>query len=160
MKPKMSLDVWLHCSYAVSKSDRSIYPWSSATYRWLFTSVAEANATFRKFLNSFRERRSNPSAMFAITETAARCIWLLRPKSLANVGRLVNEYTRFVSSLACCQALISSNRSIFMGALYQISSTLALRTGNFALGTSYFELRTSNFELRTSHFALRTVYHE
>ena len=126
MKPKMRRDAWLQRSYAASKSACLMYPWSSATYRWLLTSAADDNAMPRNLLNSLRDLRSKPSAMFAITETAARWLWSFRPKSFAKAGRLVRSYTSLVNSRASCHALMSSKRSIFMAAVYRNERNFAL----------------------------------
>ena len=48
------------------------------------TSAAEPLAIFKKFANSILDFRPWPSAILAMIDTEARCIWSFSSKSLAN----------------------------------------------------------------------------
>src|SRR5262245_56239896 len=72
------------------------------------TSHAEPFTTARNWRNSPDPLLPNPSPIFAMTETLARLIWSLNPKSFENDGLFDAAYTWDVNSRAFCHASISS----------------------------------------------------
>jgi hypothetical protein len=90
-----------------------------------------ADRTFRlaeKWTNSRLPLRSNPSAMFAVAEMAARRIGSRRTKSLENSPRWVTRYTVCFNSRAFCRDSMSSNFVIV--AITAVGPTPKLETSN------------------------------